>query len=110
MADFYQEYKPFRNFLQQFGLQESLVNVWRYSLLVMDKISIATEIHSRHPSGFDPRSVLHAWELGHSVPRARVERCTIGPRSLRNWNDLAKTVNHLRHLDGVAFMRQRRKA
>jgi hypothetical protein len=63
MADFYREYKPFRNFLRQFGLQESLIDVWRYSLLVMDKIPLPPSYIQGIPLNIDPRSVLYAWEL-----------------------------------------------
>ena len=34
--DFYENYKPFRNYMRKFSLVESLVDVWRYSLHILN--------------------------------------------------------------------------
>jgi hypothetical protein len=104
MANFFQEYKPFRNFLQQFELTESLANVWRFSLLVMDKVQLPPRYIQGTPFGLNPASVLHAWELDILSREFVLNAGKTGQRSLRRWNDLANTVNHLRRLDGAAFM------
>ena len=104
MVDIFRDYKPLRNFLQQFGMWESLENVWRFSLLVMDKVPLPPRYIQGLPYGVHPGSVLHAWELDILSREFVLNAGQSGQRSLRHWNDLATTVNHLRRLDGIAFM------
>jgi hypothetical protein len=104
MSNFYREYKPFRNYLQQFDLRESLADIWRYSLLVMEKRPLPRDFVVGIPFGFDIQKVLYPWELDILAREIVLNAGTRGARSLRRWNDLATVVNHLRRLDGEAFL------
>lgn len=42
---------------------ESLSNVWRFSLGVMDKVPLPQHYIQGIPYGINPTSVLHTWEL-----------------------------------------------
>src|SRR5579862_6852415 len=77
--DFFENYKPFRNYMRRFSLVESLVDVWRYSLNVLDNIPLPPDYAVGKPP-FEPIN-----------------------RNLRRWNDLAGAVNHIRRLDDEAY-------
>jgi hypothetical protein len=104
--DFYKAYKPFRNYLRRFDLRSGLVDVWRYSLHVADGVPLPREYElgrSFLPTGPLKRT-LYPWDLDLLARELVLNAGTRGDRSLKNWNDLAAAINHIRHLEEKAFL------
>jgi hypothetical protein len=104
MADLYRDYKPFRNFLGEFPLLESLIHIWRYSLLTIDKVALPSNYISGVPRSVAPDTVPYPWELDLLAREMVLNAGPGGTRSLARWNDLARVMNETRRLDGAAFM------
>jgi hypothetical protein len=83
----------------------SLVDVWQYSLHVMDD----KPLPSNYAIGMSPQAAgvleehLYPWELETLVREIVLNASDHGQRSLRVWDDLAVAINHIRRLDGEAF-------
>ena len=105
VTDFYEEYKPFRNYLRRFDLAGSLVDVWQYSLHIMEGQRLPTEYTVGRNALIDQnvKDVLFAWDLDTLARECVLNAGTGGDRALKRWRDLATVINHLRRLDGVAF-------
>ncbi|MGO9171851.1 MAG: hypothetical protein ACLP7P_07790 [Rhodomicrobium sp.] len=104
---FYNEYKPLRNYMRQFDLLQSLVDVWHYSLHVMEGHPLAADyavgrnpltskLLEKHP---------YPWEFDILVKELVLSAGKRGDRSLKKWHDLTVAINHLRRLDDAAFLR-----
>ncbi len=104
MVDLYPSYKPFRNFLTQFDRLESLIHIWRYSLFAIDKRPLPAGYILNVPRSQDPNTVPHPWELDLLSREIVLNAFQGGARKLNNWNDLAGAINHIRRLDGEAFL------
>jgi len=104
MTDFYRDYKPFRNFLRDFPLLESLIHIWRYSLFTIDKLALPPNYISGVPRSVTPNTVPFPWELDLLAREIVLNGGLGGTRSLDRWNDLARVMNETRRLDGAAFM------
>ena len=103
---FYDEYKPFRNYMRRFDLVSSLIDVWAYSCHIIEKQPLQTE----YAVGLDPLKMgslkehVHPWDLDILAREIILNAGSGRGYSLRWWNDLAAAINHLRHLDGAAFL------
>jgi hypothetical protein len=104
MEDLYRDYKPFRNFLHQFGLLDNLVHIWRYALFKIDKMPLPPNYIQGRPRFIDPEQFPYPWQLDLLVRELVLNAGQTGPRSLNNWNDIAHAINHVQRLDGAAFM------
>jgi hypothetical protein len=103
--EFYKEYKPFRNYMRGFDLVSSLVDVWQYSLHVMDDKPLpAGYAVGKSSSVTSPiKEMIHPWDLEVLVREIVLNASDYGQRSIKNWNDLAVAVNHMRRLDEASF-------
>lgn len=100
---FYEEYKPFRNYMRRFGLVDSLIDVWRYSSHILDNKPLPPDYAVGKPP-FEPiKHNIWPWDLDVLAREILLNAATKGDRSLRRWNDLAGAVNHIRRLDGDAY-------
>jgi hypothetical protein len=104
MADLYSDYEPFRKYLTQFDRLESLIHIWRYSLVSIDKLILPAGYIANVPPGQDPNMVPYPWELDLLSREIVLNSFKGGTRRLNNWNDLAGAINHIRRLDGEAFL------
>jgi hypothetical protein len=60
---FYDEYKPFRNYMRRFELLPSLVDVWRYSLHVVEGQPLPSD-YAADRTAFKPlKEDLYPWDL-----------------------------------------------
>src|SRR5260370_12366637 len=101
--DFYEDYKPFRNYMRKFSLVESLVDVWRYSLHVLNDAPLPADYAIGKPP-FEPiKRNVWPWELDILAREIVLNATTKGDRSLRRWNDLAGAINHIKRLDNEAY-------
>jgi hypothetical protein len=105
-VSFYDEYKPFRNYMRRFGLVAGLVDVWRYSLHVMEGQPLPTDYAVGHsPLTHKPlQEHIHPWDLDILAKELVLNAGSQGDRSLRRWSDLAVAVNHVRRLDESAYV------
>lgn len=102
--DFYEDYKPFRNYMRKFSLVESLVDVWRYSLHVLNGAPLPADYAIGKPP-FEPiKRNVWPWELDILAREIVLNATTKGDRSLRRWNDLAGAINHIKRLDNEAYV------
>jgi hypothetical protein len=100
-----EEYAPFRRHMRRFDLLPSLVDVWRYSLHIMERQALPDDYAvGKTDLTLKPLTELvYPWDL-EIIARELVLRATrMGTRSLRKWGDLAETVNHIRRLEGSAY-------
>jgi hypothetical protein len=100
---FYEDYKPFRNYIRRFSLEESLVDVWRYSLHILNDAPLPADYAIGKPP-FEPiKRNVWPWELEILAREIVLNATTKGDRSLRRWNDLAGAINHIKRLDNEAY-------
>ena len=100
---FYEDYKPFRNYMRRFSLIDSLVDVWRYSSHIVDNKPLPPNYAIGKPP-FEPiRHHIWPWDLDILAREIVLNAATRGDRSLRRWNDLAGAINHIRDLDNAAY-------
>lgn len=106
-VSFYDDYKPFRNYMRRFDLLQSLVDVWAYALHLIEDGPLPTGYAiGLNPSTTGPiRRHVYPWDLDILARELVLNAGTGGSRSLKRWNDLAVALNHVRRLDGVAFER-----
>lgn len=105
LMTFHDEYKPFRNYMQRFALLEGLVDVWRYSLHVMEGQPLPPG-YAAGKERLTPRPVaelVYPWHLDILARELVLNARHTGGRSLKRWNDLAVAGNHIRRLDDAAF-------
>ncbi len=99
----YEDYKPFRNYMRRFSLVESLVDVWRYSLHILNDVPLPADYAIGKPP-FEPiKRNVWPWELEILAREIVLNATTKGDRSLRRWNDLAGAINHIKRLDNEAY-------
>lgn len=105
LGRFYDEYKPFRNFMRRLDLDTSLLDVWHYANYVMEDILLpdhyAVDRGAYRSSSV--KSLIHPWELDVIAKEVILNAGSGGDRCLAKWIDLATAVNHVRRLDEVAF-------
>ena len=100
---FYDEYKPFRNYMRRFDLVGSLVDVWCYSMHVVGNRPLPASYAVGKPFGTNVKSNLWPWDLDILSREIVLNAGTRGDRSLRKWNDFANAINHIRRLDDGAY-------
>jgi hypothetical protein len=102
---FYEEYKPFRNYMRRFDLVSSLVDVWCYSRYIIEN----EPLPPGYAVGMDLRKhgalkeYIHPWDLDLLAREIVLNSGDRADFNLRWWNDLGIAINHLRRLDGAAF-------
>ncbi|MGO9443275.1 MAG: hypothetical protein ACLPXB_00705, partial [Thiobacillaceae bacterium] len=105
-VNFYEEYKPFRNYMRRFNLVEGLADICRYSLHVMEDLPLPAD----YAVGLNALPIkalkghFHPWDLDILVRELVLNAGINGDRSLRMWDHLAVAVNHIRRLDDVAVL------
>jgi hypothetical protein len=100
---FYEEYKPFRNYMRRFSLIDSLVDLWRYAQHILDDKPLPPNYAVGKPR-FEPiRRRIWPWDLDILARETILNASTRGDRSFRRWNDLAGAINHIRDLDNAAY-------
>lgn len=98
----YEQYKPFRNYLRRLDAFSSLIDVWRYTLHVMENQPLPTD----YAIGFNPvlngsvRLHIHPWDLD-LLSRELLLNAGSGGGRLNQWNCLAEAINHIRRIDEV---------
>jgi hypothetical protein len=104
---FYEEYKPFRNYMRRFDQLASLVDVWRYSLHVIEGQALPSGYAVGMPAQrLGPlKEHLYPWDLDILARELVLNAGRGGDRDLKRWSDLATAINHIRRLDDAAFLR-----
>ena len=97
---FYELYKPFRNYIRQFDLVESLVDIWSYSLNVIDKKPLpngyAVGLNSRLQKVND---FIFPWDLEILTREIILNARNGGNLNLKWWINMARAMNHIRRLE-----------
>jgi hypothetical protein len=101
--DFYEEYKPFRYYMRRFSLVDSLIDIWRYSLHILDNTPLPPDYAIGKPPLEEIRENIWPWDLDILSREIVLNASTRGDRNLRRWNDIAGAINHIRRLDNDAF-------
>jgi hypothetical protein len=102
---FYEQYKPFRNYMRRFDLLSSLVDVWRYSLHVTEGLPLPADYAvGMSAMTLKPlREHVYPWDLDILTKELVLNAGRGGDCSLKRWNDLAVALNHIRRLDDAAY-------
>jgi hypothetical protein len=87
---FYDEYKPFRNYMRRFELIQGLVDVWCYSQHVLNARPLPPDYAVGKPFGVTLNRNLWPWDLDILAREIVLNAGPRGDRSLRNWNHLQK--------------------
>ena len=105
MPSFYDSYKPFRNWIRQFDLTSSLVDLWVYSRHLVDGAPLPTGYAVGAPSLWHGslKGYVYPWDLDTLGREVLLSAGIRGDRSLRKWADLATALNHIRRLGDEAF-------
>ena len=105
MPSFYDSYKPFRNWIRQFDLASSLVDLWVYSRHLVDGAPLPTGYAVEAPSLWrgSLKGNVYPWDIDTVCREILLSAGVGGARSLRKWADLATALNHIRRLDDEAF-------
>ena len=100
-----EEYRLFHSYMRRFDLLPSLVDVWRYSLHVTERRPLPDDYAiGQSARTLKPLNELpFPWELDILSRELVLNATRRGTRSLKNWNDLAVAVDHIRRLDDIAF-------
>lgn len=107
---FYDEYKPFRNYMRRFERVGSLVDVWCLALHIMNDRALPPDYLVGKPFGVYHKDNLWPWDLDILAREIVLNASNRRDRTLRRWNDLAAAVNHIRRLDGVGYTAAGEKA
>jgi hypothetical protein len=101
-VDIHYLYKPFRNYIRQFALPESLRVLHSYLQNLQFSEPIARDIE-RPPVGLGLGQTPHEWELELLCKEAILNAGPAGRRSLRKWNDFASAINKVRKLENEIY-------
>jgi hypothetical protein len=104
-VQFYEKYKPFRNYMRKFDLVSGLVDVWRYSLNVMEGQPLPADYAVGAGAMLKPlKEHFYPWDLDILAKELVLNAGKGGDRSLKTWSHLAVAVNHIRQLEDAAYM------
>lgn len=94
-------YKPFRNYLRQFPIVQSLELIWAYSEHVANGRALPPGMQFRDQLGqpSTERLIIYPWELDVLAREIVLSGDTVGRRSLDSWQELSRVINKLRRLD-----------
>ena len=100
---FYEEYKPFRNYMRRFVIVDGLLDVWRYFLHIIDGIPLPPGYLVGKPAFAQLERNVWPWDLEIIARELVLNASARGDRSLRKWNDLANAINHIQRLGDEAY-------
>jgi hypothetical protein len=97
----YDLYKPFRNYLRQFPLVQSLDLIWAYSEHVANNRTLPARMQFRNAFGrpWLGRFCVYPWELDLLAREIILNGNIDGKRSLDTWAELSTVINKLRSID-----------
>jgi len=100
-VSFYQDYKPFRNYMRRFPTLPTLIALWSYARHVFDGESLPPGLPIGLPRSLVPLNAhFYPWELEILVRETLLHaESGSGELDLRYWRTLAKAINHIRRLD-----------
>lgn len=92
----YDNYKPLRNMVRQFALEDSLQTIWFYVQHVHANKPLPRHLQ---PIGngrpLDLKRLMYPWQLSTLIREMILHAGSSGSRSLRNWNDMALVLNKI---------------
>jgi hypothetical protein len=105
LSRFFNEYKPFRNFMRRFDLESSLLDVWHYALFLTDNKPLPPHYDNfRGEYQSTPlNELVYPWELEVITRELILNASWGGESSLAKWSDLRTAINHVRRLDEASF-------
>jgi hypothetical protein len=103
IASFEIEYGNFHRYARLFGLRNSLIDIWKYSLHITEGLPLPEGYLIGEPHMNGPISDhIYSWDLDVLARELVLHARICNFNSLRNWGDLATIVNQLRKLDEAA--------
>lgn len=103
MIDLYPAYKPFRNYMRRYALFPSLLQMWAYSLHIVDDLPLLPSLAVGAPSPDLVKKHVYPWDLEVIVRELILNADQHGSDGLCNFKDLAITLNHIRRLEGEPY-------
>lgn len=103
MIDLYPAYKPFRNHMRKYALLPSLLQMWAYSLHIVEGLPLHPALGVGAPSPDLVKKHVHPWDLEVMVRELILNAGLHGSEDLFNFKDLAQALNHIRRLEGEPY-------
>ena len=100
---FFDEYKPFRNYMRRFDRTQSLVDVWCYFQHITENRPLPPDYAVGRPFSVPIKGRVWPWELDTLAREIVLNAGKGGDRSLRNWKAFADAVDHIKRLDEEAY-------
>jgi hypothetical protein len=102
-VNFYDAYKPFRNYMRRFDLVSGLTDVWRYSVHIMEGQPLPADYAVGKGEMVSLKRHLYPWDLDILARELLLNAGKSSDRSLRTWGHLAVAGNHIRALEDAAY-------
>lgn len=100
--NFYDIYKPLRNRVRGFSLEQSLIDAWELSLDASE-IRPLPQGRMRGAPFNRPQPLMHPWIVDLLVRELILEAPLRGDRSLLQWNHFAPLLNDIMHVENKSF-------
>jgi len=104
MNSFQVEHASFYRHVRLFGLEDSLIDLWRYSLHIAENQTLPEEYLIDRPETYTQplTDYVYPWELDILARELLLHARTCNFKSLRKWKDFSDCFNYLRRLDEAA--------
>lgn len=110
MIDLYPAYKPFRNYMRKYALWPSLIQMWAYSIHIVDDEPLHPLLGIGSPDPDALKRHIWPWDLEIIVRELILNADKYGSDALSTWNGLANTLQHIRRLEGEPYKGQDNRA
>ncbi|MBF23290.1 MAG: hypothetical protein CML18_06695 [Pusillimonas sp.] len=93
----YNKYKPLRNLIRQFGLEESLQTIWFYMQHIFSNKSLPPKLqpYDDNLRPVDVRRLIQPWQLSILAREMILHAAPIGSRSLASWKYMAMVLDKI---------------
>lgn len=92
----YEKYKPLRNMVRQFALEDSLQTIWFYMQHILANKPLPPQLQPFDKNGpLDLKRLMQPWKLSILAREMILHAGTAGGRSLGKWNDMAMVLNKI---------------
>lgn len=106
-VDIYDLYKPLRNYMRQFALIPSLINIWQYSNHLTFGTALPPQLRFTNEFGLpiNMADQIYPWDLD-ILTRELILNAGSRGLTLGSQRELAKAVNYLRYIDDQVSKRR----
>ena len=101
--DFYEQYKPFRNYIRNFEIVDSLNALKHILLFLQEDTPLPSYFCSWHRSNISlMKNHIHSWEIEILIREVILNGNTYGTKTLSVWNHFYKAIEMLQKIENLA--------